>query len=68
MRSLELFFILAIATIFYSKIFQVFLLRLQLLTEELGTSAFYGLARSSAALTAMTTFLVTIVSFGIGGF
>jgi len=68
MRNIELFFILAIATISYSKIFQVFLLRLQLLTKELGTSAFYGLGRSSAALTAMITFLVTIVIFGICGF
>ncbi|MBK6586638.1 MAG: O-antigen ligase family protein [Coprothermobacter sp.] len=68
-RSIGSFFILVIVVFFlFQDYFRTFLVRLQLLTEGLGTSALNRLARFSAALSAMTTFPVTIVGLGIGGF
>jgi len=69
MRSIGSFSILVIVVLFlFQDYFRTFLVRLQLLTEGLGTSALNRLARFSAALSAMTTFPVTIVGLGIGGF
>jgi len=68
-RSIGSFFILAIVVIFlFQDFFKTFLVRMQLLIEGLGTSALNRLAKFAAALSAMTTFPVTIVGLGIGGF
>jgi len=68
-RSIGSFFILAIVVIFlFQDFFKTFLVRMQLLIEGLGTSSLNRLAKFAAALSAMTTFPVTIVGLGIGGF